>query len=242
MTNALVNLLGKPGMENASPRILNILYCATGGENALGNSDSFPEIHAYAEFFRDIKQGDRLVYMYALFKALTPLLNKPLQKELNGAVLAHRDTRLAMLSLKDCLARHLMSSILLNLDSFPMEIPVQKKLPAAPQKAIQVTMDTLEAVFQETAHVVQPHPARRAMNLVYCAAGGDDAIKNPELCPETGAFARSLTELSDADRPTYVNDLLKKIGNYLMPQNKSYIEMLGDDVGAIKRHCERKLS
>ena len=120
--------------------------------------------------------------------------------------------------------------------------PISVDFPVALEEAIKVTMDNVLEVIDDIAKVIDDtasvpgiRPGRRVMNLIYCGAGGRDVVNRPELCPETGAFAQSLIELPEETRLAWVNGLIKKYADQILPMQMNRLN--GKGLDDIKRAC-----
>jgi hypothetical protein len=201
LANVLVNILTNPTEANRPQRILNILYCAVGGNNMLEDSNSFHEIRAYAKFLGKLEDPFKQMYVNTLFEALTPHLDDTLRNVLKNAYYEQKDN---ISALKQCLATHLGLEPSIELDEDLIKVP---------QQAIQLTMDNFGTVLNKAAH-----PARSAIYLILRAAGGTRQYEEAEMFPEIEAFGKSLAHLPDGhgQRLERVNELLEKAGDNIM--------------------------
>lgn len=82
--------------------------------------------------------------------------------------------------------------------------------------------------IKETANPTLPMPAARALNMLYCAAGG--LVPIDEQMPETGVYGKKLSELANHDRYHCLKALLDAFKSYL---TKTQYKAINDDLPAL---------
>jgi len=245
LARILYDLYKNPEEKDVEVRVMNILYCSTGNpsvlKNPAGEPHLFPEIGTYTKFLTGLKPGSKAKYMDELFTTLTPFLEKAVQTKMKSAY--YRITGRKS-SLADYLERQFDhqwpdKAILVkrddSLEAPFIKPPITSKSRWTPE---EVTMKNLKKVFRDTQNL-EEFTWRRAVNLVHCAVGGTSVIVNPELCPETGSFAQSLTGLQNDARLECVKSLLKELGP-LMTMSREIIASYADEgkFDRIEEYCK----
>ncbi|VTU18892.1 hypothetical protein H4CHR_00276 [Variovorax sp. PBS-H4] len=84
---------------------------------------------------------------------------------------------------------------------------------------IRVTMENIAKVFEQAEGAIGSNS--RAVNILYCAAGGNNGIIRSDWYPETHTFTTFLTDLPEGMRQEYVEALFNQLKQHI-PENSRY--------------------